>query len=135
MKATFDKSKFNADLRRGIAAFDKNHITKASNSDGLPTKAKAPAIISKPAPTVITGGNPIMAGADRSRTPAVAPTSTQVNDFVAIESLAGIASLRPGEVEHLAAHGISAGIRNGVLSISRKYEPAATGILLAARGS
>ena len=104
------------------------------NADGLPVKPQGPANITKPAPTAITGGSPIMAGADRTRTTAKPPVSTVNNDFVAVADMVGVLRLRPGDVERLQNHGISIGVRNGVLCIARQYIPSATGIILQSRG-
>jgi hypothetical protein len=129
MKPIFNKARFYAELHHGFAVAAKHRFGKNFNADGTPTKAPTPAVIGPKASPVISGGSPIMSATDRSRVQAKAPTSDQGNDFVAIESLNGVGALRPGEVEHLAAHGISAGIRNGVLCVTRKYAPAATGII------
>lgn len=104
------------------------------NADGTETKAKTPAIITKPSPTVIAGGSPYMAGNDRSRTPAKAPASTVNGDFIPVTSMTGVGGLRPGEIEVLARHGINVGLRAGVLTIERKYHLSASAVLFAARG-
>lgn len=106
------------------------------NADGTQTKPQAPAIISKPGQTVITGGSPLIQrqGADLASIPTM-PQSDQNGDFVAIRDMAEIGGLlRPGEIERLGAHGINPGVRNGLLSLQRQYVPAAIGILRQARG-
>ena len=66
---------------------------------------------------------------DRSRTLAKLPASTIAGDFVPLASMARAAGLCPDAVEVLAQHGITAGIRAGILSVERKYAPAASAVL------
>jgi hypothetical protein len=145
------KAKFHADFRAGIEAFERTRLAKVAanvtspktgpnvlnpfkpapaktvNADGTPFKPQTSSTITHPGPVVTSGSGPILAAGDRSRTPAKPPASVNNDDFVSI-------NLRPGEVDVLAQHGISVGIRQGMLSIKRLYEPAALGILQQARG-
>lgn len=129
MKPIFNKARFHAEIQRGLDAATQHRFGKSVNADGNPTKAPTSAVIGPKVSPVISGGSPIMSATDRTRVQAAAPASDQGNDFVAIESLDGVKHLRPGEVEHLAAHGITAGVRNGTLCVSRKYAPTAAGLI------
>ena len=72
---------------------------------------------------------------DRTRVRAKAPTSTlPPNPFVPL-SETKIGTLRIGELEHLAAHGVTPGIVGGIFCLQRKYVPTAEGLVAQVRGS
>ena len=103
------------------------------NVDGNETKLSNSAVVQK-GHANITSGSPITAGADRTRTAAVMPQSGVAGNFVAVADMSAVVGLRPGELEHLQGHGISVGVVNGVLSVQRKYAPAAQGLIQQVRG-
>ncbi len=70
----------------------------------------------------------IKAGADASRLTAKPPASgLSDSPFVALADIPGGGSR--GAIEHLEAHGISVGVKDGVLSLRRLYLPSATSLL------
>lgn len=106
------------------------------NADGTDYRPQAGAIISKPGPTVTNGTGAVIerrVGADLASIPTT-PQSDASGNFVAVKDLAEISGLlAPGDIERLGNHGISVGVRNGLLSIRREYAPTAVGIILQAR--
>ena len=46
-----------------------------------------------------------------------------------------IGTLRNGELEHLAAHGVTPGLVGGIFSLRRQYVPVAEGLIAQVRGS
>lgn len=93
---------------------------------GVPTKTPGPVIQQR-----VTGQKPTI---NTNGTRWKAPEPAAVSNSVAINDLPGISTLRPGEAEYLSAHGITLGLRNGLLSLNRAYAPAAAGIILQVRG-
>ncbi len=126
-------------IKKGHADTGRDRLAKAAasasqNADGTATKPKTPTIMGEKTPVSLTGGSPLLPGADRSRTPAKAPASAlPESPFVPIAQTP-IGWFRPHEIEHLANHGVSVGIVNGIMSIKREYLPSATGLISLARG-
>lgn len=107
-------------------ALPKGTAPNTLNSDGLPVKATTPAIIGTKKPVVMGNGVVTMAGADRSRTAAKAPTS-EADDrpFVPLDELGSGYRV----VEHLQNHGVAVGIKNGILTVARAYVPSAKNLI------
>jgi hypothetical protein len=107
---------------------------KTAENDGRTPRISAPTVLGSTKGGKVGTGSPLVTGTDRARATAKAPTSTGNGDFVAIGDIAGVGLLRPGEVEHLAGHGISVGVHQGVLKVSRTYVPTVAGLIAQARG-
>lgn len=102
------------------------------NADGLAVR-NAPVRITTGAP-VMSNGKTLLPGTDTSRIPAKAPsTGANEHSFVAVASTT-IGSLRPGDLEHLAGHGVTVGLQAGIFTIKREFAPAAEGIIGQLRG-
>lgn len=119
---------------RTVTAVQQNAAmpTKATpqtvNGDGLATKPTKPAIMGTKKPVTVTGGSPLMAGADRSREAAKPLDSGEIGPaFHAMSHLPK--GDHPAAIQLLEQHGISVGIKDGILVIQRKYVVAATGLL------
>lgn len=107
---------------------------KTAESDGRAPRANTPSATTKP--TTTSRGTPVISNSpDRTRVQAKAPTSPMpVNPFVPLTETK-IGTLRAGEIDHLAAHGVTPGLVGGVFCLKRQYVPAAEGLVAQVRRS
>ena len=107
-------SKFACDWQRGIAAAKLAHIQKAG-----------PTVVSETQRDFNADGTPYKA---QSSATIAASASVPICET-------SIKHLAPGEIEHLANHGVSIGIEKGLVSLIRSYVPTAERLIAQVRGA